>query len=92
MASLSSRLTERDQEFMARLGIKCDSPERYQLRAIALEAQNKVLWEHIHGLTVTSAYHEDRAEKWRGRWAKVFGLAMIEGLVIAGLVLWMFKG
>lgn len=86
-------MTPTDWAFLESVGIvEGNSAERYQMRCIALEAQNKALWTHIDNLTVTSAFHEDRAEKWRGRWARVFGVAMVEGLAVAGLVYHIWKG
>lgn len=85
-------LTEQDYRWLESMKVAIESPTQLarvdvlHQRNTALEIQNAALWAHIDELTRTNGFLDERAETWRRRWARCFGVILVE---IALGVVWM---
>jgi hypothetical protein len=85
-------LTEQDYRWLEAMKVaiegrgKTERAEVLLTRNIALEQSNAALWAHVDNLTAVQGCLEAQAEKWRRRWAKCFGVILVE---IALVVAWM---
>jgi hypothetical protein len=83
-------LTEQDYRWLEAMKVAIEGPaktERAEVlltRNIALEQSNAALWAHVDNLTAVQGCLEAKAEKWRRRWAKCFGVILVEIALVVG--------